>query len=116
MNLVQINVDTIQDILGFCQCGMPENAQKFLTNVLEFLEWRRNKHCGSYEGKEWDQYCKEIDDERKRIFGSNGQYWFICYVLDWLGLVEHGGAVPGWLSEKGQDLLNKLKMVESLHK
>lgn len=53
------------------------------------------------ERKRWDELVDHFG-------GENPAYFFFYWASD-RQLTEHGGAVPGWLTEKGKTLLADLK-------
>lgn len=72
-------------ILGHCCCGDVENSQHFIKHLLTDIsqrKWNRdNASCAEYT---------------------------VVYYLDKLGLIEHGTALPGWLTKEGKELLDDL--------
>lgn len=81
-----------------CGCGEPEYVLALLQNVLTMLD-------RSY-GREWN--------EKGEWFGAWRQYnpamhYLALYVLSALGLEEHGGSVPGWITAKGKVILEALR-------
>lgn len=92
--------DLIQTgVLGFCGCGNLEENLLFVRDALALIETRRKIAPSSYA----DVVAKEIE-----LFGNKRSRDFVYYSLDKLGLTEHGGAIPGWLTEKGKQLLDDL--------
>lgn len=86
--------------MNFCGCGCPEEVMNYIEGILSALKTRSETS--------W-----EVDTVDQAIGGEKygPQHYFIMYVLDAMGLTEHGGGVLGcWLSEKGIQFLNKLKM------
>lgn len=80
-------IDFLQGrVLGFCCCGEPK---KMLFEICEYLE------------------SPKID----RDDWSNSM--LMCYYVNSVGLLEHGGSVEcGWLTEKGKrfiKIVNELK-------
>ncbi len=93
------------DKLGFCGCGSPEDALIFLLSVLETIFL-----CTHREGQDPQDFHRGWE-QRKAIFKTvpSGLEYIFYYYLDSKELIEHGGAVPGWLTNKGIDLLNDLR-------
>ena|SRR3990167_4800414 len=86
--------------LGFCCCGDPESADEYLREVLAAIN-------SEYDEQRW----KGIE----RATGADeGQRYFVFYILDKLELAEHGGSVPGWLTEKGKVLLSDLEILKAI--
>lgn len=97
--------DFIQSyILGFCVCGRPEDALSLVRDVLRHvanlqdLVWEKQ-----WTFAEWEEAGARIAD--KRVL------YFLYYFLDTKGLTEHGGAVPGWLTTEGRQLLEDLEQL-----
>ena len=74
-------------VLGFCGCGRPEDNLALLLTRME-----------------------AIADETDGRFQCGPEMHFIDYTLDKLGFLEHGGSLPGWLSESGKELLELLRI------
>ena len=97
------------DEIGFCGCGCPEEATAYLLRVLKALGM-------SFDDME--AHTKELYDALG--FGRYGEdNTGACYtILYWIhdkGWSEHGGAVPGWLSEKGKRAVQILEAMVRLH-
>ena len=89
-------------MLGFCGCGMPDEAAAFLFKLLSMLDQRS---AIDY---------KERFNIRDGLFSGehkNGTAYLLYYFLDKEEITEHGGSVPGWLTEKGQMILDHLKEI-----
>lgn len=97
------NDSDIMDELGFCGCGMPVDATEYVLSVLEHIE-RLKTHV-------WEKKItfEEWIEEGKMIFPNDGAAYFAYYVMAEKGLTEHGGSVPGWLSEKGYAMVDRIK-------
>ena len=89
-------------ILGFCNCGMPENSLKHVQLALRQVS---NLKCIVWEKK---QTIEEWDAENNKLLGGETGTYFMWYWLDTKGFTEHGGSVPGWLTESGYKLLEDL--------
>ena len=88
--------------LNFCGCGSPEDALSFVRSSLRIVSDLKAKVWEKTETWEsWDARCNAL-------FGSDGCRYFTFYFLDHHELTEHGGAVPGWLTDKGKELLADL--------
>jgi hypothetical protein len=94
-------VDFLCVKLGFCGCGDPESAIKYIGAVMEIMSEFNP------DNKDWGATLDKLD----RIFNSEGEKYFAFYYLDNLGLSEHGGSVPGWLTNKGIDFLAMIREV-----
>lgn len=83
-------------ILGFCCCGRPFESLSYIRRGLELIDER--------EG-----HKKRLADH----FQTDAAMYFFYYWCDKEELTEHGGSVPGWLTEKGSALLSLLRDFES---
>lgn len=100
-------IDFIQGhVLDFCLCGSPEENLAFILRGLEHIN----------EGWPPDsEYADQIAWYRAwfirgtEVFGNQLSRDFFFYWTSALGLTEHGGCIPGWLTPKGLDLINVLK-------
>ena len=80
----------------FCGCGNPDDAAARLCDLLTFHPLYENR--GEFE----------------RLVPDSGIQHLLLYMLDHLGLTEHGGSVMGaWLSDKGKDVLTALERERS---
>lgn len=91
----------IKRFTGFCGCGNPEEALQFMAKVLRML------HTITGEG-----YEARLQAE-KDIFAITGASTFTYYVLSELGLTEHGGSLPGWLTQKGIEFMEDVEELYS---
>lgn len=89
-------------ILGFCGCGMPDDAVEYVRKALQLIDDLTQL---VYEEKLTIEQWKERE---KLIFTDYGAEYFMWYFLDNKKLTEHGVSVPGWLTEKGTELLSDL--------
>lgn len=100
-------IDAAQEAFGFCQCGNPERSLRYIRDGLQVLgDLRRvwdHEYPGGYEA--WE---KAVDNH----FKGEDAMWFFWYWCDKEGLTEHGGSVPGWLSDKGEDCLEHLQLLD----
>jgi hypothetical protein len=93
----------ICDQFGFCGCGKPEEALDYVRQALQVVSDLKNLVWTKKETYEaWSHRSEQL-------FKSDGAEYFMWYRLDNLELIEHGGQVPGWLTEKGERLLEDLK-------
>lgn len=95
-------IDFLQDkVLGFCCCGCPAYSVALVMRGLQFIKDRKDiKHH------------EEIQASEIETFGSLEVAYFFYYVMDKLELTEHSGSVPGWLSEKGEMVLNDMLSIK----
>lgn len=76
----------------FCGCGSPEDACQALLDLLRIHP------------------LYEHQEELAALAADSGQTMILLYLLDSMGLTEHGGTVEGgWLTAKGQAVLAALK-------
>ena len=91
-------VDALGSVLGFCGCGAPEAALRYVRSALRCLNpptW-----------KDYDAWRARAD----AVFrGDEGAEYVMWYLLSDKNLTEHGGGVPGWLTELGKGVLVDLE-------
>ncbi len=85
------------DRLGFCGCGMPDELLPYVADAL--------RHVADLSNNSPDAW----DERRAELYPVPGSDWFMWEVLNEKGLTEHGGSVPGWLTDKGKALLAELE-------
>jgi hypothetical protein len=90
-------------ILGFCGCGDPQLSLKHVQKGL-----RQIKNLGELSSVKFKQEFEEWEKENKKLLGGETGVYFMWYFLDREGFSEHGSSVPGWLTEKGKELLEDL--------
>lgn len=81
-------------VFKWCGCGMKEEALIYVRDILSLIR-----------GIEDSKFTKEAWNELQKYFKSYKDYYFALYWMDNLGLTQHGGSVPGWLTEKGEAIL-----------
>lgn len=87
------------DLSWFCGCGDPPHAAQYLRDVLQNVNDLRE------ERQTYDQFHAA----ERRMFQHYGAACLIYHLLTHVGLLEHGGAVPGWLTEAGKARLALLQ-------
>ena len=75
-------------VMGFCCCGQPEMVLAYVRDVLRDIK---------------NQSCPDKD---------SAPTYLVWYWLDSKDFTEHGGSVPGWLTDKGRDLLADLETLD----
>jgi len=93
-------------IFGFCGCGHPDENLKYIRDGLIHLS---RGDCPSVMSPE--QHSKWFDNwvaEGNKIFGNEKSRYFFFYWCDKEELTEHGGSIPGWLTDKGKEMLEDL--------
>lgn len=95
MSLAQARY-VIETEIGFCGCGRPEDALGLIHRFLGYYNQEAEK-------------TTHFDWNRVSATHESGLIYFILYQFDRVGLIEHGGSVPGWLTEKGLALREALR-------
>ena len=81
---------------NFCGCGSRENTQTWMQAVLTTMK------SDPWSGHEARESALQSDPEAMKLF--------VLYVLDAMGLTEHGGSVYGsWLTDYGKTVLDALE-------
>jgi hypothetical protein len=96
-------------VLGFCCCGDPSSSLDLVRGALRLID-ERSKAPDFFTHREDNKlwWEKHHEDEFK-FFGNTQSRWFVYYFLASKNLTDHGGSVPGWLTEEGRDLLSDLE-------
>jgi len=95
-------------MFGFCCCGEPNHALSLVRDVLRHIKNVREK---VYESElSFGDAWKQWEQEGKKICGERELY-FVYYFLHLKNLTEHGGSVPGWLTDAGEELLHDLDAI-----
>ena len=86
--------------LNFCSCGSRDEVFEMILKVLNYCHERFAEHNSGFP----------YDWLEKNIFhGDSIISLFVLYVLESLGITEHGSSVRGsWLTEKGKALREDL--------
>lgn len=85
-------------LFGFCGCGQPSETREYVRQSLQLISDRRELGL-TYE--QWSERAKEL-------FKTGVAEYFMWYWVDSKGYSEHGGSVPGWLTEDGKEILSDL--------
>jgi len=101
-------------IMGFCGCGDPEGNLEYVRRGLEHIESKDQPD--SNDRAAWDVWWRGHQNDEISIFGNSQSAYFFYYWADNLKLTEHGGSVPGWLTEKGNIVLELLRTWNSSRK
>ena len=102
------------DVLGWCGCGMPEEALEFMRDVLRAIRSRRDE--GDADGEEERhggsaEIAKLLNQPGEHIEDPIGMSYL--YMLDALGLIEHVTRIDCcWLSGDGEAVLGLLESVD----
>jgi hypothetical protein len=90
-------------IFEFCACGDPEGNLQYILAGLETIAALQDQvWTKSMTYEQWITECE------KNLGDDKAQYFFF-YWADLQELTTHGGAVPGWLEQKGRDVLAMLR-------
>ena len=95
-------------ILGFCGCGRPEDNLEYIRDGLAHINAPRSKNMTHEQHSEW---FKKWVKRGHEIFGNELSRYFFFYWCDKEGLTEHGSSIPGWLTPKGEELLEDLNEI-----
>lgn len=95
--------------LGFCHCGAPDTAIKYVRDALQLVT--------DLKGKVWEEEMThdQWSENVRGLFPSEGAEYFMWYWLDEKALTEHGGSVPGWLTADGEEMLSDLNEFLAQH-
>lgn len=88
-------------ILNFCGCGDADASLVFVMRGLEIIDAATAPHPGQSSTDAYTEWKRRSMDH----FGSEGASGFFFHWCDREGLSDHGGSIPGWLSEDGKRLL-----------
>lgn len=91
------------EVFNFCGCGYPEEAMKYIFGIIELLYIRSENRLNNPSA--W----VEDSDKIENYFNSKGEEYFVLYLLNHLGIEEHGGSTPGWLTLHGLEVYEDLK-------
>ena len=92
-----------------CGCGNPDDAAVFLYLTLELLHDLSHVVWKAEDRTAQDQLYAAWEVREKALMPSSGVRMFVYYRLFSLELTEHGGAVPGWLAQRGYEVLEALR-------
>ncbi len=90
-------------VLEFCLCGRPEDNIAYVLGGLELI------HSSCPEGMNFEVWFSDHQKTELAHFGTRESAMFFYYWADKEGWAEHGGSVPGWLTDDGLDLLSGLR-------
>lgn len=109
--------ETLADIvgsgmLGFCGCGAPEENLRYVLGGLALM----NEERPGWPSNSMPEFHKWYERHKARClahFGSERAEYFFYYWCDEKKFSEHGGSVPGWLTDSGLQLLADLRLAMS---
>jgi hypothetical protein len=93
---------------GFCGCGCNDDNIRYIRDGLQFIE---SLIHGPDDREKRDKWWVAMEMEGEEVFGNQQAKYFFYYWADKEGLTEHGGSVPGWLTEKGKMVLQDLNEI-----
>ncbi len=94
--------DLLIEEAGFCGCGDLGEAAAALAALLNTLA---PDHVPAWNGEApFSAYSQALRDAWRKVLLDHpeGVLTLLWYWIDHLEITEHGGSVPGWLTEKGQ--------------
>lgn len=100
--LIQVSV------FGFCSCGDSEANLKYVRDGFRHINSLMDQ---PRDHSSFDEWYAEMKKRGLDLFGNEQPQNFFFYWADKEGYTEHGGCIPGWLTEKGKDLLKALDVV-----
>lgn len=93
-----------------CCCGYPQENLEYILSALELIGDRGPDTIGPRANKdEWNKWWNEHQAKIIAHHGNIRAAYFFYYWANEMEFTEHGGAVPGWLTAKGIELLHLLK-------
>ncbi len=97
--------------LKFCGCGNPEDNLLYILGGLELLaeRWPILGLRDKMNHEEWEVIYNSWFAKNDKYYSNEGAKYFFYYWLDTMSFTEHGGSVPGWLTDTGEELLQLLK-------
>lgn len=91
----------------FCGCGFPEQNLAYIRDGLEHIN-KFNDHRENYGYKDW---YTDWFKEAVTLHGTQESVYFFFYWADSQDLTEHGAGLPGWLTTKGRETLEDLRVI-----
>lgn len=93
-------------VFGFCMCGAPDLALRLMRDALRLADMQSPSDYDAHRA--W--YHAIYRPACEAVFGDKpGVEEVVWYLLNDKGLLEHGSSVPGWLTDKGRELLADLE-------
>ena len=111
----ELHWDSAEDMLlcsdsfiGFCGCGLWTDFD-YILGGLELIDDMR-----ADQDVPFDEWYPKIVARRLAHFGSEAAAQFFFKWLDTKGYAEHGGSVPGWLTDGGLELLGLMREAKAM--
>ena len=106
----EIEYDSVTDVLqigvfGFCGCGLPDENVKLIVDGLRLLKESSDRGAEERKKIPHEEWYPDWDKRMNSVFESEASKYFFYYWCDKEELTEHGGSVPGWLTDKGVEVL-----------
>jgi hypothetical protein len=87
--------------LNHCYCGNPDINIKYVADVLAHIDSR-----DTFKSKtRYDEWIAAGN----HLYPNDTIRNFVWYVMDSLRFTEHGGCIPGWLTDKGREFMEDVK-------
>lgn len=96
--------DAIMGTIGFCPCGQPGLALDYIRKGLKTIDRSPDQT--------YDEWRQSVNNH----FKSPQEEYFFYYWADKEHLTDHGGSVPGWLTDKGKSVLKLIEELEEYEK
>ena len=97
-------VDDLQEKLGFCNCGTPDDNIQYIRDGLRLIGSRHP------DGADWDTWYAAHIKAETELHGTDGAIWFFKYWADKQGYTDHGSSVnASSLSTDGEEFLARLE-------
>jgi hypothetical protein len=93
----------------FCGCGNPRAAAAFLRDVLESVEARAAAPGFFDDRAACEAASKRFEQRQAELMPTEGLRYLVWYLLDHVGVMEHGFSIPGKITADGKKLLERLR-------
>jgi len=96
------------DIFDFCGCGHTKSAVEHIIGALKLIKEKDEINKNTKFEDWYEEWAEKVSNFFNHDRGAQTIMW---YCFDRAGLTDHGGSVPGWLTEKGYDLIDLYEKV-----
>lgn len=93
-------------IFKMCGCGRAEDNLAYIRDGLQHIA--DYEEIDGLDDMQYDAWLRAGIE----VFGNELSRYFFFYWLDSIELTEHGSSIPGWLTEKGKQVLEDLKEMD----